>query len=383
MPSSPVWQVLDVGSIWMKEFASSMSAMAPTVAWEASISKFGFLRDREVSETIANPPLEITHFPLQAGHARRPLRWIFPYQKRLLNRLLARCSAPQATPLICSTPFYAPVAERWPGPVAYYSTDLTCAYDDLDPAQVNCLDRRLCRVAAAVFPNSRRIAEYFVERAGCDAAKITVVPNATRQSNISPHPLLQPEPLPLAISHVPRPIAGVLGNLAGNMDWLLIAEAVRLTPQIHWVFVGPATMPIQDAQQAAAREWVRKNATFTGCKPYGELQNFARAFDVAVLPYKKKEPTYSGSSTRFYEHLAACRPMIATRGFAELLEKPPLVTLVDTAAELRDVLEQLKGCDFHDGLEQARWKASQCGTWENRAETILRSPLLCRCLSAA
>ena len=35
------------------------------------------------------------------------------------------------------------------------------------------------------------------------------------------------------------------------------------------------------------------------------LAAYARAFDVAVLPYRRVEPTYSGSSTRFYEHLAA------------------------------------------------------------------------------
>jgi hypothetical protein len=130
-------------------------------------------------------------------------------------------------------------------------------------------------------------------------------------------------------------------------------------------------MPIQDSDQATARAWVEKNATFVGPKLYGELQSYARAFDVAVLPYMKKEPTYSGSSTRFYEHLAACRPMIATRGFAELLEKQPLVTLVDTAAELQTALARLEQQNFSDGLETDRWMASKAGTWEERARTLI------------
>src|ERR1035438_206201 len=71
---------------------------------------------------------------------------------------------------------------------------------------------------------------------------------------------------------------------------------------------------------------------FTGGKRYGDLQAYARSLDVAFLPYqRRKEPTYSGSSTRFYEHLAACRPMISTRGFEELLHKEPLLRLVDRA----------------------------------------------------
>ena len=101
-----------------------------------------------------------------------------------------------------------------------------------------------------------------------------------------------------------------------------------------------------------------------------------------MLPYRKKEPTYSGSSTRFYEHLAACRPMVATRGFAELLEKPPLLELVNTAGEMQLALEQLRSVNFRDGLETARWEASRQGTWEARVRTLTatlaRPSLTCR-----
>ena len=114
-----------------------------------------------------------------------------------------------------------------------------------------------------------------------------------------------------------------------------------------------------------------KSALFLGPKPYGELQAFARAFDVAVLPYLKSEPTYSGSSTRFYEHLAACRPMLATRGFAELLEKPPLLELVDTPTQMVAGLERLREMSFCDGFEEARWDASRTGTWENRVNLLV------------
>jgi glycosyltransferase involved in cell wall biosynthesis len=263
------------------------------------------------------------------------------------------------------------VAEKWPGPVVYYATDLTFAYDGLDPAQVNELDRRMCSVARAVCPNSRRIAEYFIQKASCDPKKIAVIPNATRDSNIAAQPLLVPGPLPPAIDGLSRPIAGVIGNLSANMDWLFLAESIRLTPELRWVFVGPTSMGINDSAQREARRWVMGSATFVGSKPYGELQRYARAFDVAILPYKKKEPTYSGSSTRFYEHLSACRPMIATRGFAELLEKTPLVTLVDTAPELAAAIAELHPKGFSDGLETDRWEASRLATWHKRAAAVI------------
>ena len=367
------WHVLDVGSTWMREFASALSRIAPTTSWEPAMRKLGIFQNWQTPELLPNPPLTIQRFPLQRGYARAPLSWLVPFERRLLARLQAHSEDAAQTALICSTPYYTPLAELWPGPVVYYATDLTVAYANVNPTQVRQLDRRMCRAATAVCPNSRRIGGYFVEQAGCDPGKIVIVPNATRASNIAAQPLFAPGPMPDDMPGLRRPIAGVIGNLAGNMDWLLLADAIRLTPQVTWVFVGPTSMPIEDRRQRAARAWVQQNAAFLGSKPYDRLQSYARAFDVAVLPYRKHEPTYSGSSTRFYEHLAACRPILATRGFAELLEKPPLLTLVDTAAELCDQLSHLASRGFSDGLETARWEASKCGTWEARAQAVVGS----------
>jgi glycosyltransferase involved in cell wall biosynthesis len=369
----PVWQILDVGSIWMREFASALGRIEATAAWQPRMLATGAFQGWQREQHLVDPPLQFTEFPLQRGYARAPLRWLMPFEGRLLAKL--KSGSPQAAhyPLICSTPFYAPVAEGWPGPVIYYSTDLTSAYAGLDASQVNALEKRLCQVADLVCPNSRRIAAHLQKVAGCDARKITVVPNATRSSNIAAQPRYKPGPLPSDIAHIPRPIVGVLGDLSGNMDWELIAEAIRLTPGFSWVFVGPTHRAISDEKQSAYREWTKQHAHFPGAKPYGELQAYARSLDVAVLPYRKHEPTYSGSSTRFYEHLAALRPMVASRGFAELLEKEPLLTLIDTPQELVHALKMLKSKSFRDGQEQARWQASHNGTWEERALTISRA----------
>ena len=366
-----VWQVLDVGSIWMREFASALAGLVPTTAWWPVMRYTGMFGGRHSVETSKEPPLEMLRFPLQRGYARAPLRWLAPYQGAMIRRMEHQCGDPRRSPLICSTPFYAPVAEKWKGPVIYYVTDLTARYEGMDPEQVMALDRRMCRVARAVCPNSRRIAAYLEQQAGCAPEKITIVPNATRASNIASAPLLAPAALPADIAHLPRPIAGVIGNLSANMDWEILEATMKQTPYLTWVFVGPVTMPIQDSAQSQARARVLKLGHFIGAKPYGELQGYARAFDVAVLPYKKKEPTYSGSSTRFYEHLAACRPMVATDGFAELLEKPPLLHIAENAVAMQEVLARLHAQHFDDGYAAMRWEASRDGTWERRAKTLI------------
>ena len=165
----------------------------------------------------------------------------------------------------------------------------------------------------------------------------------------------------------------MIGNLASNMDWLFLERLSAAVPHLSWALVGPTDMEIEDpAQREARRRFLAlPQVRSVGRKLYGDLVHYARAFDVAVLPYRRVEPTFSGSSTRFYEHLAAGRPILATRGFEELLHKQPLLTLVDSAAEAAAAIRVLEQNGFDDGLATQRWLASQGSTWEERASTLL------------
>jgi hypothetical protein len=368
------WHVLDARSIWIQEFTAALSRIVPALGWIPRFSWTGLMDGRVEERTFADPAFRARIFPLQRGYSRAPISWVAHTGPRLTQILSDTDTDPSVSPLVCTTPFYAPVAELWPGPVVYYRTDLTAAYAGLDPGQVRRLDRRLCAVARLVCPNSRRIADYCVRDVGCSPDKIVVIPQATRRANIAPGPLHERAPLPPELADLPRPVLGVLGNLADNMDWPLIEDSVKLTPEFSWAFVGPTNMPVVDSDRRGARQRLMQRGgrvRFIGSKPYGKLQEYARAFDAAVLPYRKAEPTFSGSCTRFYEHLAACRPMFGTRGFAELTEKQPLIQLFDTATELAAGLDQLRQQGMTDGLELRRWTASQSETWEVRAATMV------------
>lgn len=354
----------------MKEFASALAKQHSVVSWSPVMRHTGVAEQWERTRLLSNPALVVTEFPLQRGYSHPLLEPVVRFEKSLLKRLKAKVDRPELSPLICTTPFYAPVAEGWPGPVIYYVTDMTKFYDGLNPAQIVALDRRMCRRADSVCANSARISAYLQSEAGCSVEKIGIVPNATRAANVALEPILRPQELPADLADLERPIAGVIGHLAKNMDWPLIAEAIEQNPQLTWVFVGPTECITDDKVQERARAWVVRHAHFIGSKPYGDLQKYARALDVAVLPYRKREPTYSGSSTRFYEHLAACRPMVATRGFAELEEKVPLIHLADTSGEMTNYLQRLHSDNYQDGLEARRWEASREGTWEQRVQTL-------------
>lgn len=374
MTTAMKWHILDVGSVWLKEFAAALSKRVPVICWQPDMRTFGAFETWERETLHDDPELTIRHFPLQRGYTRFPVSALQPFAPRVLRHLWDASADPSKDVLICTTPFYAPVAERWPGTVVYYQTDLTIAYAGIDSAVVKRMDQRMCKVAKVVCPNSQRIANYLIDEAQCQERKITVVPNATREANVYGQMPSGPGPLPDDVCDLPRPIAGVIGNLAANMDWEFLRKTVLRTPAFSWLFVGPTEMPVADAAQSEARRELIAmggRVRFIGSRPYGALQSYARAFDVAILPYLLNEPTYSGSSTRFYEHLAACRPMIATRGFAELLTKEPLLELAANAEQAAVSLNRLRASGFRDGFEQQRWEASFQGTWEQRAATVV------------
>ena len=375
-----MWHMLQVTDAIDREFASALNKILPVVGWSPRMSWVGAFQSEIQREEIPNPQLEVSRFPLQRGYARFPISWLSRSTARQLARmrrvLREERQQESQTPLICTTPYWAAAAEQWAGPVVYYLTDLIAAYEGADGKLVRALDRRMCRAATLVCPNSKRLGRYLVNETGCDPARLVVVPNATRASNVLPAPARVPFPLPEDARHLARPIAGVIGNLAGNMDWVLIREAVKLSPQFSWLFVGPYDVAMENPEQRRARADVfamPRRVCFTGYKIYGQLRDYARAFDVAVLPYFRREPTLSGSSTRFYEHLAACRPMLATPCFEELLEKEPYLKLVNTAGEAAEGLNALAAMGFDDGLTKQRWLASQDGTWERRAALIVKS----------
>lgn len=366
------WHLLDARAIWVKEFAGALSKQVELQNWIPEICWNGYLKDTCKTLEHSNPPLSLHHFSLQRGFAKWPFRLIFNEGKRIAERLRKKTIDESKTVLLCISPQYAAVAEVWKGPVIYWMTDLYYAYGD-DPAYINALDRRLSQRANLVCPISERCMDYLVEKAGCPKEKIAVSHTATRSSNVLTSPLLQPGDLPIDIADLPRPIIGVIGNLARNTDWLFLNEAIVRLPGYSWVFVGPTDMDVPDADHRQVREELQARGgriRFVGYKPYHQLAGYAQCVDLALLPYRKIEPTYSGSSTRYFEHLAACRPMYATDGFAMLRSRVPLVHMVFDIDSFVNQVKVLAEKGFVDGFETDRWKASQNETWEARATAM-------------
>ncbi len=367
------WHILQISADLDEEFASALSEYVPVIGWKPEPRLLSGWIDLPMRHAVRrSPSFQICSFGRMPGYARPLLSALAHVGPSVCRRLQSQTQTPERDVLVCTTPFLVPVAECWPGPVVYWLTDRIADYTSANNIDVRALDKRMCIAADLVCRNSERLRDYLVMETGCAPSKIQIMPNAVRSSNLLAQPLMDPRALPQAVCDRKRPVAGVLGNMGSNLDWLLLLEAVQKSPWLTWLFVGPVNRDVHDPVHRRAREEVQhcRNACFVGRKPYGELVHYARGIDVAVLPYFRREPTFSGSSTRFYEHLAACRPMLATHGFAELLQKEPLLRLVADATEMLSALECLRGSGFSDGHEALRWRESYCNTWQVRAQAM-------------
>ena len=185
-----MWHLLQMSDTLDAEFGSALAERVPLVAWEPVRtwlpSTPSYLQ--EMVRENRDPPLNVQQFPLIRGFARWPLTLLTSTADNLLKSMLAQTPDPGKSPLVCTVPYFAPVAERWPGPIVYWLTDRIERYSGVNVSRVHKLDQRLCTAATLVCPNSTRLADYLIKVANCSEAKVRILPNATRAANLLPRP---------------------------------------------------------------------------------------------------------------------------------------------------------------------------------------------------
>ncbi len=104
------------------------------------------------------------------------------------------------------------------------------------------------------------------------------------------------------ISGIPRPILGYFGAMDFVMDVPLIEEVSKLRPDWHWVLIGlRSNFTVVNAP----------NVHFLGPRPYQQLPEYIRHFDICVLPWKLSSVfTSYGSAIKVREYMATGKPVV-------------------------------------------------------------------------
>jgi glycosyltransferase involved in cell wall biosynthesis len=115
--------------------------------------------------------------------------------------------------------------------------------------------------------------------------------------------------IPDEIGTLPKPIIGFHGLLADWVDFALLKKTAEHFPNGSVVLIGKIAV---DAEKKIKILDNVPNIHFLGRKPYQELPNYCKGFDVALNPFEINELTLAANPLKVREYLAAGLPVVST-----------------------------------------------------------------------
>jgi glycosyltransferase involved in cell wall biosynthesis len=115
--------------------------------------------------------------------------------------------------------------------------------------------------------------------------------------------------IPDDIKDLPKPIIGFHGLLADWVDFELLKKTAEHFKNGSIVLIGKIAV---DAEQKIKILDNVPNIHFLGRKPYADLPNYCKAFDVALNPFAINELTLAANPLKVREYLAAGLEVVST-----------------------------------------------------------------------
>jgi glycosyltransferase involved in cell wall biosynthesis len=172
--------------------------------------------------------------------------------------------------------------------------------------------------------------------------------------------------IPPEVARIPRPRLGFVGAISTHkLDLDLIAEVAEQRPHWHWVLVGPPGAAEPRPETAALQ---RANVHFLGHRPYQALPDYLRGMDIAVLPCKLNQYTQSMFPLKFFEYLAAGKPVVAT-SLPALQDYREFYVKADSVEEFCQAVEMILAGRRPD--EQLCTELAKRHTWDARLDQML------------
>lgn len=170
------------------------------------------------------------------------------------------------------------------------------------------------------------------------------------------------------LQKLPRPIAGFVGavsNYKVNLD--LLAETARLLP--HWSFVLVGPVGAGDKTRSDELPTL-PNLHFIGQRAYQELPAYIAGFDVCLIPYRLNSYTQGVFPLKFWEYLAAGKPVVTTP-LPALQAHYEQVEVADDAHSFKTALEKAIRTSADKVIIANRVELASQHSWEKRAVEIL------------
>jgi glycosyltransferase involved in cell wall biosynthesis len=256
-----------------------------------------------------------------------------------------------------------------PGPLAkrlgeqhtvYYCIDNYAGLPDVDQDEIRRLDDELTRSADQVFVASKTL----LDRKRALNVNTEYSPHGVDYDHFS-RASDASLPMPPGALGLKRPVIGFFGSISGWIDLELIVELARARPEWTFLLIGLPSVDVQQLRQF-------RNIVLAGAQPYASLPDWARAFDVAILPYRRHDQgAMNANPLKLREYLATGKPVIAV-STPEIDRFSHCIRIANTAPEFLSEIEEALANDS-DADRQKRMREVMGSTWEARVQNVLNT----------
>ncbi len=168
---------------------------------------------------------------------------------------------------------------------------------------------------------------------------------------------------PIDINDIKKPIVGFFGTIDGHtVDIEFTGSVIDLLPDLSFVFIGSVSHQYPELQNKA-------NVWMLGQKPYEQIPNYGRCFDVSIMIWRQTKWIQSCNPIKLKEYLALGKPVVSTP-FPELQKYLDVVYEADSPEGFAECIRKALA---EDGPERiaARRKKVETATWDSKAELVL------------
>jgi glycosyltransferase involved in cell wall biosynthesis len=169
---------------------------------------------------------------------------------------------------------------------------------------------------------------------------------------------------PEDIAGIKRPIVGYFGALDDHkLDIGFLDAVAERLPDMSFVFIGKSSV---DCSALSAR----KNVWLLGQKPYEQIPQYGKCFDVAILPWKINKWTEAANPIKFKEYLALGKPVVSTPAFSELQRYLDIVYEASSPEGFAECIRKAYAENDAELVKKRRQRVA--GTsWDSKAEMVL------------
>lgn len=238
-----------------------------------------------------------------------------------------------------------------------YCVDDYASFPGVDAAAIAAMDEALSRNADLVFVTSKTM----VPRKQAVATHVVLSPHGVDVEHFrkATDPRIR---LPEEVRSLTGAVIGFFGLIEAWIDLDLVQTLADRHPEWTFVMIGRVAVP-------AAQVPVRPNIRFLGARPYQQLPDYGRRFDVSIIPYRFTQQVHHANPIKLREYLAMEKPIVSVPT-PEITKFADVVRIATTADEWEMAIRDALAAPDSAGERAAMRAAADAMTWNARLTRV-------------